>query len=60
MRALLSDLDSNDNHNSHYHAGNQVIAGIGEISTTVGGAQTLSVLRFTADKMIIHAGQTVE
>jgi plastocyanin len=63
-RALLSDQDRNRNHNGnkseHHHAGHQVTAGTGEISTTAGGAETLSVLRFTADKMIIHAGQTVE
>jgi len=63
-RALLSDLDRSGNHNArqcaHHHAGHGVTAGIGEISTTAGGAQTLSVLRFTADKMIVRAGQIVE
>jgi plastocyanin len=63
-RALLSDQDRNGHHkgdqSAHHHAGHQVTAGIGEISTTAGGTQTLSVLRFTEDKMIIHAGQTVE
>jgi plastocyanin len=62
-RALLSDQEKNRHDggkSEHHHEGHQVIAGSGEISTTVGGAETLSVLRFTADKMIIHAGQTVE
>lgn len=63
-QALLSDEDKNRNHNgdesAHHHAGHRVTAGIGEISTTAAGAQTLSVLRFTEDNMTIHAGQTVE
>jgi plastocyanin len=63
-QALLSDEDSNASQNgdesAHHHAGHRVTAGIGEISTTAAGAQTLSVLRFTEDNMTIHAGQTVE
>jgi plastocyanin len=61
-RAVLSDQDGNRHpHKSeHHHTGHQVTAGTGEISTTAGGAETLSVMRFTDDKMIIHAGQTVE
>ena len=34
--------------------------GVGEISATAGGSQTLSVVRFIDDKIYIHAGQTVE
>jgi plastocyanin len=37
-----------------------VTAGIGEISATAGGSQTLSVVRFTDDKIEIRAGDTVE
>jgi hypothetical protein len=37
-----------------------VTVGIGEISATPGGSQTLSVVRFIDDKIEIHAGQTVE
>ena len=34
--------------------------GVGEISATAGGSQTLSVMRFIDDKITIRAGQTVE
>jgi plastocyanin len=37
-----------------------VTAGIGEISATAGGTQTLSVMRFLADQIHIRAGDTVE
>ena len=37
-----------------------VTAGIGEISATGGGTQTLSVMRFLADQIFIRAGGTVE
>jgi plastocyanin len=37
-----------------------VTAGIGEISATAGGSQTLSVVRFIDDKIVIRAGDTVE
>jgi plastocyanin len=37
-----------------------VIAGIGEISATAGGTQTLSMMRFIGDKIQIRAGDTVE
>ena len=37
-----------------------VTVGVGEISATAGGSQTLSVVRFIDDKIYIHAGQTVE
>jgi len=63
-RAVLSDQDGNRHphrdKSEHHHTGHQVTAGTGKISTTAGGAETLSVMRFTDDKMIIHAGQTVE
>ena len=37
-----------------------VTAGIGEISATAGGTQTLAVVRFLADMIPIRAGDTVE
>jgi plastocyanin len=37
-----------------------VTAGIGEISATAGGSQTLSVVRFLDDQIHIRAGDTVE
>lgn len=57
-QALLSDRDGEED--DVVAAPGRVIAGIGEISTTSAGSQTLSVLRFIGDDMIIHAGQTVE
>jgi plastocyanin len=41
----------------HAHA---VTAGIGEVTSTPGGKQTLSILRFMDDDIVIHAGETVE
>ena len=35
-------------------------AGIGEVSATAGGSETLSVMRFLQPNFEIHAGQTVE
>ena len=37
-----------------------VTAGIGEISATAGGSQTLSILRFIENIKVIHAGETAE
>lgn len=37
-----------------------VTAGVGEISTTAAGSQTLSVMRFIGHDMTIQAGQTIE
>ena len=37
-----------------------VTAGTGEISATAGGTQTLAVMRFLADQIIIRRGDTVE
>ena len=39
---------------------NHVSAGVGEISSTAGGQQTLSVLRFVEGIKVIHAGETAE
>jgi plastocyanin len=48
--------DNQPNHN-HKHG---VAAGIGEVSATAGGSETLSVMRFLHDPTKIHPGQTVE
>lgn len=57
-QALLSDRDGEED--NVFSAPGKVIAGVGEISTTAAGSQTLSVMRFMAHDMVIHAGQTVE
>jgi plastocyanin len=53
---LVSDFGEFDVHSIDA----QVIAGIGEISATPGGSQTVSVVRFKDENIVIHAGQTVE
>jgi plastocyanin len=69
--ALLSDGDREGNHeggherddldsDSKHSHGNEVTAGIGEISATAGGSDTLSVMRFTRSRTVVHAGETVE
>ena len=57
-QALLSDRDGEED--DVVSTPGKVIAGLGEISTKAAGSQTLSVLRFIGDDMIIHAGQTIE
>jgi plastocyanin len=52
---LLQDRDNQHNHDAH-----QVAAGIGEVSATAGGSSTISVMRFSHDRIEIHRGQTVE
>ena len=68
-RDLLSDRDGRlvaaGQHHGECAAHNSlkarvVTAGIGEISATAGGTQTLSVVRFIDDKVEIRAGDTVE
>src|SRR6266849_2052747 len=69
--ALLSDRDHKGDHeganerddldlDSEHSHGNEVTAGIGEISATAGGSDTLSVMRFIRSRTVIHAGETVE
>ena len=55
-RDLLRDRD-NQHNQDHAHG---VAAGIGEVSATAGGSNTLSVVRFIHDPTEIRAGQTVE
>jgi plastocyanin len=69
-RDLLSDRDrhleeacrQHGDQGEHHHSidAHLVTVGVGEISATAGGAQTLSVVRFIDDTITIHAGQTVE
>jgi len=59
---LLDPIDGDagrDNQPNRDHAPG-VAAGIGEVSATAGGSETLSVMRFLNDNIEIHAGQTVE
>lgn len=68
QRDLLSDLDSelarkstayghSEGANSHNH---QIATGTGEIVSTPGGVQSVSVMRFLQPSITIHAGETVE
>jgi len=69
-RDLLSDRDGHleeacrqhGDQGEHHHSidAHLVTVGVGEISATAGGSQTLSVVRFIDDTIVIHAGQTVE
>ncbi len=69
-RDLLSDRDGrieeacrqHGDQGEHHHSidAHLVTVGVGEISATAGGSQTLSVVRFIDDQIHIRAGQTVE
>jgi plastocyanin len=69
-RDLLSDRDGHleeacrhhGDHGEHHHSidAHLVTVGVGEISATAGGSQTLSVVRFIDDTIVIHARETVE
>jgi plastocyanin len=69
-RDLLADRDDHlqeacrqhGGQGEHHHSmdAHLVTVGVGEISATAGGSQTLSVMRFIDDNITIHAGQTVE
>lgn len=39
---------------------NHITAGVGEISSTAGGQQTLSIVRFVEEIKVLHAGETAE
>ena len=59
---LLDPIDrdaGHDNQPNRNHA-HGVAAGIGEVSATAGGSETLSVMRFYNNNVEIHAGETVE
>ena len=58
---LLADVDKDQKENSaHHHSANVVKVGTGEVVATAGGSQTLSVMRFLNDTIVIHAGETAE
>lgn len=68
QRDLLSDLDGelarkftahshSEGVNSHNH---QIVTGTGEIVSTPGGVQSVSVMRFLQPSITVHAGETVE
>ncbi len=62
---LLSDDRHDTGHDQHeqhkqHDSGHGVTAGIGEVSATAGGSDTLSVMRFLHESTVIHAGETVE
>jgi plastocyanin len=66
-RDILSDTDRDGDHDGHRgrhedgaHHGHNVVAGIGEVTATGGGSQSLSILRFDHDTLTIHVGGTVE
>ena len=55
---MLVDVGHDMDH--AHHNSNHVTAGVGEVSATGGGFQTLSVMRFFDATKTIHAGDTVE
>ena len=62
---LLSDDRHDTDHDQHEEhkqpgSGQGVTAGIGKVSATAGGSETLSVMRFLHESTVIHAGETVE
>ena len=62
-RDLLSDDHQELNHDmDHVKHGSPrlVTAGIGEVTATAGGSETLSVMRFLDGSIVINAGDTVE
>ena len=62
QRNLLSDRDPHTGHErepGHLH-GNAVPTGTGEIVSTAGGFQSVSLLRFLKPRIVIHVGETVE
>lgn len=60
-KRLLADVDLDQKETSaHHHTAKHVTTGTGEVVATAGGAQTLSVMRFLNDTIVIHAGETAE
>ena len=53
------DHDHRDSHHGH-SARNTVISGVGEITATPGGSQSVSIMRFMEPLKVIHAGETIE
>ena len=53
---LLADVDKDQKETSaHHHSSKHVTTGTGEVVATAGGSQTLSVMRFLNDTIVIHA-----
>lgn len=63
QHALLSDRDSHHHDSAdgtdHVHS-DGVVVGRGELVSTPGGVQSVSLMRFMRPSITIHAGQTVE
>ena len=60
-KRLLADVDRDQKETSaHHHTAKHVTTGTGEVVATAGGSQTLSVMRFLNDTIVIHAGETAE
>jgi plastocyanin len=70
LRSLLSDADQDKEHHGHEQMkdmvsarvlhGNGVAAGIGEMNVTAAGFQSLSIVRFLHETIVVHVGDTVE
>jgi plastocyanin len=58
LEPIDQDAGRDNQPNQSHNPG--VAAGIGKVSATAGGSETLSVMRFLNDNIEIHAGQTVE
>jgi len=61
------DDDENENEQGDHDIGahapgahNSVTVGVGEIVATGGGHNTVSLMRFISQQLVIHAGETVE
>ena len=54
------DRDAGRDNQPNQNCAHGVAAGIGEVASTAGGSETLSIVRFLKDPVVIHAGQTVE
>jgi len=60
-KRLLADVEKDQKETSaHHHTAKHVASGTGEIVATAGGSQTLSVMRFLNDTLVIHTGETAE
>jgi plastocyanin len=56
---LLADLANMQGHR-HAASANGIVAGTGKTLANGGGHNTISLMRFTKNEMVIHAGATVE
>jgi len=58
---LLADADNDQKETSaHHHFANAVKAGTSAVVATASGKDSLSVMRFLNDTVVIHAGETAE